>query len=101
LDGGDPEEGEERGYPLTDIYIEHKKKGGKHMLKVLKNVTLTLLISSALTCGGLAQNGDQWMPQKDRKKEPERPIEKKKEDRGGRDRGEKKDKKPDGAVFLD
>jgi hypothetical protein len=65
------------------------------MMKAFKNITLTLLISSALACGGLAQSGDQWAPQKDKKKE--RPVEKKKEDRGGdkKDDGGKKGKKPE------
>lgn len=67
------------------------------MTKAFKNITLTLLISSALACGGLAQSGNQWAPQKDRKKDPERPVEKKKEDRGGgkKDDGGKKGKKPE------
>jgi hypothetical protein len=71
-------------------------------MKVFKNITLTLLISSALACGVLAQTGNQLAPNpnKDRKKDPERPIEKRKnENRGGSGRVEKKDKKPDGIGF--
>jgi hypothetical protein len=67
------------------------------MMKALKNITLTMLISSALALSGLAQLENQWALQKDRRKEPERPVEKKKNDeRGGekRDQGEKKGKKP-------
>jgi hypothetical protein len=75
------------------------EEGGKYIMKVkaFKNITLTLLISSALACGGMAQTGNQLAPQKGRKKEPERPVEKKKnDDRGGdkRDEGGKKGKKP-------
>jgi hypothetical protein len=67
------------------------------MMKALKNITLTMLISSVLAFGGLAQTGNQWTIQKDKRKEPERPVEKKKnDDRGGekRDEGGKKGKKP-------
>ena len=67
------------------------------MMKALKNITLTMLISSALALSGLAQPDNQWTIQKDRRKEPERPVEKKKnDDRGGekRDDGGKKGKKP-------
>jgi hypothetical protein len=67
------------------------------MMKALKNITLTMLISSALALSGLAQLENPWVLQKDRRKEPERPVEKKKnDDRGGekRDQGEKKGKKP-------
>jgi len=67
------------------------------MMKALKNITLTMLISSALAFCGLAQTDNQWMVQKDKRKEPERPVEKKKnDDRGGekRDEGGKKGKKP-------
>lgn len=69
-------------------------------MKAFKNISLTLLISAALACGGMAQTGDQLTsltPQKDRKKDPERPVEKKKhEDRSGgkKDDGGKKGKKP-------
>jgi hypothetical protein len=66
-------------------------------MKALKNITLTMLISSALALGGLAQSDNQLAIQKDRRKEPERPVEKKKnDDRSGekRDEGEKKGKKP-------
>jgi len=72
------------------------------MMKALKNITLTMLISSALAFSALAQlPGNQLAvpPQKDKRKEPERPVEKKKnEDRGGgkRDEGGKKGKKPEG-----
>jgi hypothetical protein len=69
-------------------------------MKAFKNITLTLLIGSALALSGLAQAGNQLAPQKDRKKDPERPVEKRKnEDRGGRDRGEKRAKKLDGIGF--
>jgi hypothetical protein len=71
-------------------------------MKVFKNITLTLLISSALVFVGLAQTGNRLAPNpnKDRKKDPERPIEKRKnEDRGGSGRVEKKDKKPNGIGF--
>jgi hypothetical protein len=67
------------------------------MMKALKNITLTMLISSALALNGLAQLDNNWALQKDRRKEPERPVEKKKnDDRGGekRDQGGKKGKKP-------
>jgi len=67
------------------------------MMKALKNITLTMLISSALALSGLAQPNNQWAIQKDKRKEPERPVEKKKnDDRGGekRDEGGKKGKKP-------
>ena len=70
------------------------------MMKAIKNITLTMLIISALAFSGLAQQpGNQWAPppQKDKRKEPERPVEKKKnDDRGGekRDDGGKKGKKP-------
>ena len=67
------------------------------MMKALKNITLTMLISSALAFSGSAQTDNQWMIQKDKRKEPERPVEKKKnDDRGGekRDEGGKKGKKP-------
>jgi hypothetical protein len=68
------------------------------MMKALKNITLTMLISSALAFSGLAQSDNQWAAiQKDKRKEPERPVEKKKnDDRGGekRDEGGKKGKKP-------
>jgi hypothetical protein len=73
------------------------EEGGKNIMKAFKNITLTLLISSALACGGMAQSGIQWVGQKDRKKDPERPVEKKKnDDRGGgkKDEGGKKGKKP-------
>lgn len=66
-------------------------------MKAFKNITLTMLIISALAFSGLAQPGNLWSLQKDKKKEPERPVEKKKnEDRGGdkRDNGGKKGKKP-------
>jgi hypothetical protein len=67
------------------------------MMKALKNITLTMLISSALAFSGLAQPDNQLSFQKDKRKEPERPVEKKKnDDRGGekRDEGGKKGKKP-------
>lgn len=67
------------------------------MMKALKYITLTMLISSALALSGLAQTEIQLAVQKDRRKEPERPVEKKKnDDRGGdkRDEGGKKGKKP-------
>jgi hypothetical protein len=67
------------------------------MMKALKNITLTMLISSALAFSGSAQSDNQWAFQKDKRKEPERPVEKKKnDDRGGekRDEGGKKGKKP-------
>jgi hypothetical protein len=67
------------------------------MMKALKNITLTMLISSALAFSGLAQPDNQLSFQKDKRKEPERPVEKKKnDDRGGdkRDDGGKKGKKP-------
>jgi hypothetical protein len=67
------------------------------MMKALKNITLTMLISSVLAFSGLAQIDNQWTFQKDKRKEPERPVEKKKnDDRGGdkRDEGGKKGKKP-------
>jgi len=59
------------------------------MMKAFKNITLTLFISSALACSGVAQSVvNQLAPQKDRRKEPERPVEKKKnDDQGARDRG--------------
>ena len=66
-------------------------------MKALKYITLTMLISSALALSGLAQTEIQLAVQKDRRKEPERPVEKKKnDDRGGekRDEGGKKGKKP-------
>jgi hypothetical protein len=56
-----------------------------------------MLISSALAFSGLAQTDNQWTIQKDKRKEPERPVEKKKnDDRGSekRDEGGKKGKKP-------
>jgi hypothetical protein len=67
------------------------------MMKALKYITLTMLINSALALGGLAQPDIQWSLQKDKRKGPERPVEKKKnDDRGGdkRDEGGKKGKKP-------
>jgi hypothetical protein len=67
------------------------------MMKALKNITLTMLISSALAFSGSAQSDIQWAIQKDKRKEPERPVEKKKnDDRGGekRDEAGKKGKKP-------
>jgi hypothetical protein len=67
------------------------------MMKALKYITLTMLISSALAFSGLAQPDIQWSLQRDKRKEPERPVEKKKnDDRGSekRDGGEKKGKKP-------
>ena len=67
------------------------------MMKALKNITLTMLISSALAFSGLAQSDNQLAFQKDKRKEPERPVEKKKnDDRGSdkRDDGGKKGKKP-------
>jgi hypothetical protein len=67
------------------------------MMKALKNITLTMLISSALAFSGMAQLDNQLSIQKDKRKEPERPVEKKKnDDRGGekRDEGGKKGKKP-------
>ena len=66
-------------------------------MKALKNITLTMLISSVLAFSGLARSDNQLEFQKDKRKEPERPVEKKKnDDRGGdkRDEGEKKGKKP-------
>jgi hypothetical protein len=66
-------------------------------MKALKNIALTILISSALAFSGLAQSDNQWAIQKDKRKEPERPVEKKKnDDRGSekRNEGEKKGKKP-------
>ncbi|HZF38738.1 MAG TPA: hypothetical protein VE715_07935 [Blastocatellia bacterium] len=72
------------------------------MMKAFKNITLTLFISSALACSGVAQPGANLLaPQKDRRKEPERPVEKKKnDDRGDRggDRGDRGgDKRDDGG----
>ena len=70
------------------------------MMNAFKNITLTMLIISALALSGLAQQPvNYWapLPQKDKRKEPERPVEKKKnDDRGGekRDEGGKKGKKP-------
>jgi len=70
------------------------------MTKAFKNITLTMLIISALAFSGLAQQPiNQWAPapQRDKRKEPERPVEKKKnDDRGGekRDDGGKKGKRP-------
>jgi hypothetical protein len=67
------------------------------MMKALKNITLTMLISSVLAFSGLAQTDNHWTIQKDKRKEPERPVEKKKnDDRGGekRDEAGKKGKKP-------
>jgi hypothetical protein len=64
------------------------------MMKAFKKITLTLFISSALACSGAAQPGNQWAPQRERKKEPERPVEKRKnDDRGDRDNrgGDKRD----------
>jgi len=66
------------------------------MVKELKKITFTLLISSVLAFSSLARSSDYWMAQKDKKKAPE-PIpekEKKKEDRGGEKKEEKKGKKP-------
>ena len=66
-------------------------------MKALKNIALTMLISSALALSGSAQSDNQWAIQKDKRKEPERPVEKKKnDDRGAekRDEGSKKSKKP-------
>jgi hypothetical protein len=91
-----------------------EEKGETFMMKAFKYITLTLFISSALAYSGIAQPIAQadnqwppqvhWVPQKGRKKEPERPVEKKKYDdrgdRGGdrgdskRDGGEKRGKKP-------
>ena len=67
------------------------------MMKALKNITLTMLISSALAFSASAQSDNLWAIQKDKRKEPERPVEKKKnDDRGGekRDEAGKKGKKP-------
>jgi hypothetical protein len=65
------------------------------MMKALKYITLTMLISSALALSGLAQPDIQWSLQKDKRKEPERPVEKKKnDDRGGDKRDEGKARSP-------
>jgi hypothetical protein len=65
------------------------------MMKAFKKITLTLFISSALACSGAAQPNNQWATQRERKKEPERPVEKKKNDdrgdRGGNRGGDKRD----------
>jgi hypothetical protein len=64
-------------------------------MNAFKKITLTLLISSTLAFSGLAQPGNYWAPQKDKKKPPERLPEKKKDDRrdNKKDEGEKKGKK--------
>lgn len=76
-------------------------------MKAFKKIALTLFISSAIACSGLAQDNNQLAnqlaPQKDRGKKPERPVEKRKnDDRGGdrgdngkRDDGGKRGKRPD------
>jgi hypothetical protein len=82
------------------------------MMKAFKHIALTLFISSALACSSMAQPANQMggqlstpnqlEPQKGRK-EPERPVERKKnDDRGGRgdregskrEEGGKKGKRP-------
>jgi hypothetical protein len=73
------------------------------MLKAFKYITLTLFISSALAYSGIAQSGNQWppqvhwAPQKGRKKEPERPVERKKDDDRGNRGGDRSRPKRDGA----
>ncbi|MGE0126578.1 MAG: hypothetical protein AB7U82_00625 [Blastocatellales bacterium] len=70
------------------------------MMKALKTITFTLLISSVLSFNGFALPNDNGQKQKD--KPPERPKEQPKggEDRGGKgDKPKPKDKKPDGEFF--
>jgi len=71
------------------------------MIKALKTITFTLLISSALAFNGFALSGDNGQKPKD--KQPEQPKERDKpkggDERGGGKKDEKKDKKPDGGFF--
>jgi hypothetical protein len=76
-------------------------------MKAFKKITLTLFIGLAIACSGVAQSSIQWdnqfAPQRDKGKKPERPVEKRKnDDRGGdrggngkRDDGGKRGKRPD------
>ena len=75
------------------------KKGGKHMKKAFKNITFALLISSVLAFNGLALPIDQSRPKEKPKEQPKETPKKDREDRGGRDRGEKREKKSDGVGF--
>jgi len=68
-------------------------------MKAFKKIMVTLLISSTLAFSGWAGSGDYFAGQKEKKKDPERPVEKdkkKNDDKGGgkKDDAGKKGKKP-------
>lgn len=71
------------------------------MMKALKTISFTLLISLSLTFNGFAQTDDNWQRPKEKEKEQPRERDKPKggDERGGGKKDEKKDKKPDG--FFD
>jgi hypothetical protein len=75
------------------------KKGGKYMEKAFKKITFALLISLVLTFNGLALPNDQGRPKDKPREQPKETPKRDKEDRGGRDRGEKRDRKSEGAFF--
>ncbi|HEY8461960.1 MAG TPA: hypothetical protein VIM99_16345 [Blastocatellia bacterium] len=86
--------------------MKKRRKGGKFMIKGFKKIALTLFISSAIACSGVAQSSNHWenqlAPQRDKgKRGPERPVERKRNgdrgDRGGSKRGDdsgKRGKRP-------
>jgi len=69
------------------------------MKKAFKNITFALLISSVLVFNGLAMPIDQNKPKDKPKEQPKETPKKDRDDRGGRDRGDKRDKKSDGVGF--
>jgi hypothetical protein len=69
------------------------------MIKVFKSIMFALLISSVLAFNGLALPNNQNRPKDKPKEQPKETPKKDREGRGGRDSGEKRDKKSDGVLF--
>lgn len=74
------------------------EKGGKYMTKAFKKITFTLIISSVLACGSLAQGydfGQGGRPKQEKPKEqPKETPKKGGDDRGGRGDDRGRGKKP-------
>ncbi len=75
------------------------------MIKILRSISIALLVSMVLAFNGLAMPDSQSLTLPNNQSRPkdkpkEQPKETPKKDRGGRDRGEKRDKKPDGVGFI-
>jgi len=69
------------------------------MIKVFKSMTFALLISSVLAFNGLALPNVQARPKDKPKEQPKETPKKDRDSRGGRDGGDKREKKSDGVLF--